>query len=422
METGRIVVENVGKKYKVFSKAWHRLAEGLTLQKFRRHHEIWALKDINFTVEPGESVGIIGSNGVGKSTLLRILSGITRPTTGAITTYGTCYGLLDLGVGFLPEFTGRENLLFDPGLAALPRAERLKRVEQIIEFSELGERVNDPIKTYSTGMVMRLGFSLGISTRPEIYFIDEVLAVGDQHFQRRCHEALGKFQKSGGTLLICAHEMFHIRKLCDRVLWIDGGHVMGYGDPFDVTKAYEEFERKRQREETTNTIAQNTGKDASQLPQLTSVRLSRPGETAACEAFDSGETIDVVVDYSAPDETIPFSVGIRIDHLDNFLVTGSSVMHEGFNLRGTGRAILRWHDLQLLESDYMLSVYIVDNTGTIAFSEEMGIIRFSIRNPKDHEVGSTKAKQETDDGIYFQEGTWSLGNGELIVEPSTSSN
>jgi lipopolysaccharide transport system ATP-binding protein len=260
-------------------------------------------------------------------------------------------------------------------------------------------------------MVMRLGFSLGISTRPDVYFIDEILAVGDQHFQRRCHEALGRYMRAGGTLLVCAHEMFHIRKLCNRVIWIDGGKARMIGDPFEVTKAYEEHERRKQREETTKTAALSTGKDLSQLPQLASIKLCRPGSSDPVESFRSGETLDVVVEYEAPDESIPFSVGIRIDHLDNFLVTGSSVMHEGFNLRGSGRATLRWHDLQLLPSDYMLSVYIVDNTGTIAYSEEMGIVRFSIQAATTLTNGA--------EGIYQQEGKWVQGNGELIVGPSS---
>lgn len=421
MKRGQIRVDNICKKYKVYSKAWHRLAEHMTLHKMRRHQEIWALHGISFEVQPGEAIGVIGSNGAGKSTLLRILSGITTPSIGSVDVGGACYGLLDLGVGFMPEFTGRENVLFDPSIAALPAKDRLKRVDQIIEFSELGDRVNDPIKTFSSGMVMRLGFSLGICTRPDIYFIDEILAVGDQHFQRRCHEALGRYLKAGGTLLVCAHEMFHIRKLCDRVVWIDQGLVRANGDPFDVTKEYEEFQRQRQREESAVMLTHSTGKDLTSLPQLTEVKLCRPGEEEERDTFFTGETLDVVVDFTAPDESIPFSVGIRIDHLDNFLVTGSSVMHEGFNLRGSGRAILRWHDLQLLPSDYMLSVYIVDNTGTIAFSEEMGIIRFSMTDRPDEDVKPeyVPRKHMMEQGVYYQEASWKSGNGNGHLVPKS---
>lgn len=200
------------------------------------YHEV--LSDINIEIKKGETVALIGSNGCGKSTLLKMMTKILYPNKGTVTTNGKLTSLLELGAGFHPDFTGRENIYFNASIFGLTREEIDARIDDIIEFSELGDFINDPVRTYSSGMYMRLAFSIAINVDAEILLIDEILAVGDQHFQDKCFDKLEELRDSSKTIVIVSHTLDVVKSLCDRAIWIYKGHVQMDGDPITVIDAY----------------------------------------------------------------------------------------------------------------------------------------------------------------------------------------
>jgi lipopolysaccharide transport system ATP-binding protein len=208
--------------------------------RFRRQHPtiFYALKNVSFRVEPGESLAIVGGNGAGKSTLLSLVAGLSRPKVGRVTVKGRVAALLELGSGFHPDLTGRENVHLYASLLGLSRKRTAECFETIVEFSGIGEFIDEPIRTYSSGMVMRLAFSVAVHVDPDILIIDEVLTVGDRNFTAKCFERIWAFKRAGKTLLFVSHEPEMVRQLCDRTLWLDHGEVMLMGTPDEVLRAY----------------------------------------------------------------------------------------------------------------------------------------------------------------------------------------
>ena len=237
-DTNAIVVENVYKKFKLVYDKPYTLKERLVFWKNTKtnYHEV--LKNINLEIKKGETVALIGVNGSGKSTLLKLMTKIIYPTTGTITTNGKLTSLLELGAGFHPDFTGRENIYFNASIFGLTAAEIDARVQDIIDFSELGEFIEAPVRTYSSGMYMRLAFAVAINVDAEILLIDEILAVGDQHFQDKCFAKLEELKNSSKTIVIVSHNLGSIQKLCDRAIWIYEGEVRKDGPTKEVVDEY----------------------------------------------------------------------------------------------------------------------------------------------------------------------------------------
>lgn len=228
METNEkyaIEVKNVTKKFKVYYDKANTLKERLVFWKRSRPEERTILQDISVDIKKGETVALIGINGSGKSTLLKLMTKIIYPTEGKICTHGKLTSLLELGAGFHPDFTGRENIFFNASIFGLTRKEIEKRIDDIIEFSELENFIDNPIRTYSSGMYMRLAFSVAINVDADILLIDEILAVGDQHFQDKCFDKLKDLKKSGKTIVIVSHSLDAISNLCTRAIWIHEGKI-----------------------------------------------------------------------------------------------------------------------------------------------------------------------------------------------------
>jgi lipopolysaccharide transport system ATP-binding protein len=212
----------------------------------RRHHEEhWALKEVSFQVERGRSFGVVGPNGAGKSTLLKIIAGISAPTSGELVINASMSTLLDLGLGFHPNFTGRENIALNCSLLGLSREEADARIPEIIAFAELASFIDYPVRTYSTGMMLRLGFALAAHTDSEVFLVDEVLAVGDQYFQRKCIRKIEEFVEAGRTIVLVSHDLHAVRSLCHHALWIDGGRVQAVGTSREIVDRYMGLERVR---------------------------------------------------------------------------------------------------------------------------------------------------------------------------------
>lgn len=235
---GSIVVENVGKAYKHYESQWGRLAEWMFPWRPARHQESWVLRDVSFGVMPGEAVGILGINGAGKSTLLKIITGTTQPTTGSVRLDGHVAALLELGMGFHPDFTGRQNVYMAGQLLGLGADDISVLMPAIEAFAEIGHHIDHPVRTYSSGMQMRLAFSVATARRPDVLVVDEALSVGDAYFQHKSFDRIRQFRKEGTTLLIVSHDRNAIQSVCDRAILLDGGRLAMQGRPEDVFDYY----------------------------------------------------------------------------------------------------------------------------------------------------------------------------------------
>ena len=233
-----IIVDNVSKRFKVYYDKPNTLKERLVFWNKTKVNYHQVLKNINIDIKKGETVALIGVNGSGKSTLLKLMTKIIYPTEGKVITNGKLTSLLELGAGFHPDFTGRENIYFNASIFGLSAAEIDARVQDIIDFSELGEYIDTPVRTYSSGMYMRLAFSVAINVDAEILLIDEILAVGDQHFQDKCFHKLLELKESDKTVVMVSHSLDSVRKLCDRAVWIYDGRVRLDGNCNEVLDEY----------------------------------------------------------------------------------------------------------------------------------------------------------------------------------------
>jgi teichoic acid transport system ATP-binding protein len=234
----KIRVAQLGKCYKIYSKPQDRLKQALWRGRRRWCQEFWALKDVSFVVDRGETVGVIGQNGSGKSTLLQLIAGILTPTEGRCGVQGRVAALLELGAGFDPECTGRENVYMNAAVLGLSREEIDACYNDIIAFADIGEFVERPVKMYSSGMYLRLAFAVAVNVEPDILLIDEVLAVGDIRFQAKCLERMREIQRRGTTVLFVSHSMEQVKRFCPRCLWLDGGRLMMDGEAPIVTDRY----------------------------------------------------------------------------------------------------------------------------------------------------------------------------------------
>jgi lipopolysaccharide transport system ATP-binding protein len=235
-----ILVEQVSKRYWLQQSAPRTFQESLgrMFHSLRHGEAFWALRDMSFRVEPGEAVGLIGENGAGKSTLLRLVCGLGRPTSGRTQVDGRVAALLELGTGFHPQLTGRENVYISGVVSGLRRSEVTDRFDDIVDFADIWPFIDQPLRTYSSGMQMRLAFSVAIHVDPNVLIVDEALSVGDAHFQHQCIERIEGFRQAGKTLLIVSHDSSMIRRFCDRAIWLHQGYKVKDGPVDDVIESY----------------------------------------------------------------------------------------------------------------------------------------------------------------------------------------
>ena len=239
-----IVVENVYKTFNVFLYKSNTIKESLlSLFKRNQKEKRVVLDGVSLKIKKGECVALIGVNGSGKSTLLKLMTKIIYPNKGKVTTNGKLTSLLELGAGFHPDFSGRENIYFNASIFGLTKKEIDKRLDDIIEFSELGEHIDNPVRTYSSGMYMRLAFSVAINVDAEILLVDEILSVGDQHFQEKCLNKMKELRDEGKTMVFVTHSMYQVQELCDRAVWLHNGKIKEDGKPSDVVPKYLETTR-----------------------------------------------------------------------------------------------------------------------------------------------------------------------------------
>jgi lipopolysaccharide transport system ATP-binding protein len=324
-----------------------------------------ALDDVSLEVKPGESVGIVGENGAGKSTLLKIIAGVVQPSGGEVNIDCRVGALLELGSGFHPDYTGRENIFLSSALMGMGRRETLERLDSIIEFADIGEHIDEPIKHYSSGMVVRLGFAVATAMQPQLLITDEVLAVGDESFQKKCIRWIEGFLEEGGTLLLCSHSMYHIQTLCRRAVWMHHGRVRMEGASFDVTQEYLTY-----HEEKNAPRGEKVRRAVGRLPRILRT-WTEDGAGEATTTFRPGASLVLQGSVYEPDDRAPVIL-FGIVRADGTSVYGSHSNEQGgyeparIAPREFAFAV-RFEPLQLLPGKYHLRVHVLDAEGLRLF-------------------------------------------------------
>ncbi len=382
-----LALDGVGKDYAKIEQRGGELRLVWDLLRGRgAAHVFRALEDVSFTLRCGESLGIVGENGAGKSTLLKIVAGVIAPTRGRVDVDGRVGALLELGSGFHPEYTGLANIGLAAALLGLAPSEIAAKREEIIAFADLGEHIRDPIKHYSSGMVVRLGFAIATALRPEILITDEVLAVGDESFQKKCIAWIEGYLADGGTLLLCSHSMYHVQKLCRHALWLRNGKVERYGAAVEVTQAYLAFHEEKSAK-AKNPMAPAEASRA-RIYAVQSLDLS-PSDLVA-----QGDTLIIRGLVYSPDCRVPV-VLIGIVRADGTPVYGVATDMDGVTpVRMTADQFsfsLTLPDVALLPGKYVVRAHALDPEGVRLFdtverafvvtgtSRELGFVRLPHR-------------------------------------------
>lgn len=370
-----ISAKSLGKCYQQYANPQDRLKQFLWRGKRQYHREFWALRDINFNIMQGEVVGIIGRNGSGKSTLLQLVCGTLAPTVGEVAVRGRVAALLELGAGFHPEFTGRENVFMSAAIMGLSREEIAARYEDIVEFSGIRDFIDQPVKTYSSGMYVRLAFSVAISVDPDILVIDEALSVGDGVFSRKSFDRIMELKKAGKTILFCSHSIYHVHAICNWCLWLDAGVLRKSGETGEVLSAYaNHLEMEANKAEA--------GADASNKPDLphdftariTAVKMARNGQVGANLVLQSKEDdFSISVDFlSSASVSVP-SIGVGIRTSDGRVVCSAGSRNDGVDLRrdaaGLSRVTLAFPQIPLLKGEYLVDVYLMCENGIHVYDQ-----------------------------------------------------
>ena len=366
-----VTAQQLSKVYRVHANPMSRAVELLTRRP--RHRAFHALDDVSFEVPAGQGFGLIGENGAGKSTLLKILSGITAPSSGTLAVQGKVASILELGSAFHPELSGRQNIVLNAALLGLSESEIRAKTPQIIAFSELDGFIDQPVKTYSTGMAMRLGFAIATQVEPDVLIIDEALSVGDGYFQKKCIDRLLEFTSGGGTLLLCSHAMYYISAFCTQAIWLQNGKVAAYGPSQEVVRKYEEFLLAK--------AGQSHAADAI-IPGPARIRDVRlPGGTLARQ----GETFALELDWKSDDPGIEFHVAIGLNRIDGVEVCAFSTNQDGrpaFSGAPKYSVRLELPDLQILKGRFTIYVFLLDGAGLHIYDRQILADAFAVESPR----------------------------------------
>jgi len=358
-----ISLAGVGKDYPMVSTGAGRLRTLLSLVTGGGAVEhLCALDGVNLEVKRGESLGLVGENGAGKSTLLKVIAGVVRPTRGTATVNGRVGALLELGSGFHPDYTGRDNIALSAALAGLSRGEVASRIADIIAFADIGAHIDQPVKHYSSGMVVRLGFAIATALEPDVLITDEVLAVGDESFQRKCIRWMEDYLADGGTLLLCSHGMYHIQTLCQKAAWLHQGRLRAYGDSFSVTQDYLAYHEEKRRAESP------FGDRVAYAGDYFAVRSvsTHDDRGEPCAEFGMDEPLDVRIEIYSPDDRPPVAL-VGIVRADGTPVYGTHSDERGYVPRRIAPQRyafgVRFPRCPLIPGKYVLRAHALDPEG-----------------------------------------------------------
>jgi ABC-2 type transport system ATP-binding protein len=392
-----ITVDGLWKRFRLY----HERNQSLKATVMRRgravYEEFWALKDVSFAVEPGTAFGIVGHNGSGKSTMLKCLAKILRPDHGTARIDGKMSALLELGAGFHPELSGRENVYLNGSILGLSKRELNQRFDEIVAFAGLEQFIDIPVKNYSSGMYVRLGFSVAINVDPDVLLVDEVLAVGDEEFQRKCLERVAELRAAGRTIVVVTHALPTVRSLCDEALWLEHGQIREMGKADRVADAYLDEVHAGMRADDQS----GPHRVAGQV-RLTGLELlDRDGRPTSRVA--TGEPVTFRLHYEAPEPVRSPVFSFAVHTTEGVLVTGPNTKEAQVGvekIEGPGHVDLDVDRLMLLLGSYDLSAECTDDTTTHSFDRMHRALRFDVSPGTPH---------ETFGGLVSFNGTWSMG-------------
>lgn len=387
-----IKIKNLTKIYKLYEKPMDRMKEALSLSKKTYSREHYALNNLSFEVMKGDTVGILGTNGSGKSTLLKIITGVLTPSSGEIEVNGKISALLELGAGFNPEYTGLENIFLNGTMMGYKKEQMENRVSSIIDFADIGDFINQPVKTYSSGMFARLAFAVAINVDPEILIVDEALSVGDVRFQTKCINKMKELKENGTTILFVSHATEQVKRFCTKALWIHKGNVVVQGEASEIVDRYESFMLNGGKiddfvnlgieEEAVSTEINDDNdifvKPAGDIPgRIKKVLCSK----SQLKTFDR---LEVMVEYEIYDEVIPgFLLGVAIYTPDRDYIFGPNTNLDKFKVPNTfGRHKVKYiiPKITLLGGNYTLDAGIFNNEGIVCIDYKSEVEKFTITN------------------------------------------
>lgn len=377
MDEITIKVQNLSKIYKLYDKPIDRMKEALSISKKRYGKDHYALHNISFEVQKGETVGIIGRNGSGKSTLLKIITGVLTQSTGNVVVNGKVSALLELGAGFNPEYTGIENVYLNGTMMGYSKEEMDKRVEPIIQFADIGEFINQPVKTYSSGMFARLAFAVAVNVEPEILIVDEALSVGDMRFQIKCMDKMKEMMQGGATVLFVSHDTNAIRRFCTRAIWLDNGIIREDGDVNRICDEYMDYlkfgeEYKKIKDNLEKGTMNKSASDFITKDSIAEIVSFEIRDEMGEEIKEVGieQKIEMIVTYDVYDETMEEPVlGIAVKSVDDDYICGLNTLLDNKKIPweyGRNQFRLEYtYGIRTLGGKYYFDVAIFDKTATV---------------------------------------------------------
>jgi len=381
-----IEIDNLSKSFRLYTRKTESAIERFLMLKRSRFEKLWALKDITLKVDEGRVVGIIGPNGSGKSTLLKILSRIYMPDSGSYNVNGNVAALLELGAGFHPELTGRENIFLNGSILGLSRKEIKDRFDEIVDFSGLEKFLDTPIKNYSSGMVVRLGFSVAMAIDPEVLLIDEVLGVGDLNFSKKSFLKIKSFAESGRTILFVSHDLSVVGSFADEVVWLDEGKMRGQGNPEDIINGYmQDLQIRREDVHSKGRALQSElHRERSGSGEITIEQVSffdHNGDEKYL--FSAGENMKIVIDYNAHKPIKSHSLYLAFHAFDGRMVIGPILRPYDAPVDGPGKISATLRNFPLLKGEYFLSVGLFQDDWINAYDLHDRYYRFTITQPSE---------------------------------------
>jgi len=382
-----LIATDLGKAYRRYQKPIDSLKELVFRKQY--HEQFWALQGASFRCEPGEILGVVGDNGAGKSSLLKLLAGTMQPTQGELIVNGRVSAILELGSGFHPDFTGLENIHLGCAMLGLNAGQIAAKVDEIIDFSELADFINQPVKTYSSGMFVRLAFSVITSVDPDILVIDEALSVGDQHFQKKSMDRMMAFKNQGKALVFCSHGLYHVKELCKRAIWLDKGKIQAQGESGEVIDQYNDHIRMQNR---LSIAKPEQGKKTIDKSQLTAyleeatLLNSQQGE-GDFAIYQTGDIfrVKVVAHKQSSLALDDIHIGIIIKRNDGVQCYGVSTVLDGVPLftaaddKNKLAVVYEIPELSLLSGLYSLEIWLVDTTSAHVYDSMQGCCEFKVR-------------------------------------------
>ncbi|MGN2368651.1 ABC transporter ATP-binding protein [Clostridium cagae] len=399
-----IKIENLSKLYKLYDKPLDRMKEALSISKKKYSREHYALKNISFEVKRGETLGILGTNGSGKSTLLKIITGVLTPSSGMVQVNGKISALLELGAGFNPEYTGLENIYLNGTMMGYTREQMEQRLGSIIEFADIGEFINQPVKTYSSGMFARLAFAVAINVEPEILIVDEALSVGDVRFQTKCINKMKELKENGTTILFVSHATEQVKRFCTKAIWINKGEFIDRGESSEIVDKYEAFmlQGGKIKEDVVEEVI-------IEKEQIKEKNLIRPSEdivaiitkvTCSESNIETFDKIEVIVEYEIYDNEISgFLLGVALYTPDRDYIFGPNTHLDKIKVLNTyGRHKVKYviPSVSLLGGSYNIDVGIFNNEGIVCIDYKSDVCNFLITN------------KYFSEGQFFMEHKWEV--------------